>query len=167
MITLSSSKNQLLLNYWETLPVLQKIPCRKDVDPINIAPTILPHIFLCSLQYDPFTVKFRLQGTYINGLLGQDYRGKELNEETFGTSAETVKELYRHVADGRAATAAHQRIKSTTGVEILTEVLYLPLLGETDKVEFILGSIDTLQQNQIDMVGFVSKYWKIENTIGF
>ncbi|MEH6405480.1 MAG: PAS domain-containing protein [Sneathiella sp.] len=165
MNKLSSNKNHKLLRYWEALPKADKIPQRANVDPIDMDPEILPHIFLCSLFHNPFTVRFRLQGTYINGLLGQNYKGKELNEETFGSSAEAIKDLYKHVAEGQGAHAVHESIKSSTGVEILAEVLYLPLLGETGNIEFILGSIDALNLNQIDMVDFVSKYWKIEDSI--
>ncbi|WP_419901270.1 PAS domain-containing protein [Kiloniella sp.] len=166
MDVLSSATNKSLLAYWLKLSEGAGVPQRARFDPINIDPEVLPHIFLCSLGYAPFSVHFRLQGTFITEYLGQAYTGKELNKETFGESADEVKALYKRVADTRHPVVSQELISAANGDEILIEVLHMPLMNKQGKVAFVLGSIDAMGDDYLNKQHFVSHHWVVKSSTG-
>jgi hypothetical protein len=59
-----STRCATLVKYWNTLRGDRPFPGRDDIDPGAIK-SILPHIMLTSIGYDPFRVFYRLVGTEI------------------------------------------------------------------------------------------------------
>ena len=161
---LNSATNKSLLAYWLRLSGEGGVPQREHFDPVDLEPEVLPHIFLCSLGHAPFSVHFRLQGTFITEHLGQNYTGKELNDETFGTAAATVLDLYKQVAYGEHPVVSQELVSAANGDEILIEVLHMPLMNRQGKVAFILGSIDAVGDDYLNKKHFVSHHWSIKST---
>ena len=161
---LSSGINKALFAYWLEIAKGETIPLRNDLDPVNIDPLVLPHIFLCSLGYNPFSVHFRLQGTFITEYLGQTFTGKELSEEIFGAAADNIRDLYKRVADGKNPVVSHELVSSENGDEVSIEVLHLPLSDEIGQISYILGSIDVFDEDYSRAKNFTSKYWIIKDS---
>ncbi|MEH6630425.1 MAG: PAS domain-containing protein [Halopseudomonas aestusnigri] len=164
MDVLSSATNKSLLDYWVRLSGGIGVPQREHFDPIDLDPDALPHIFLCSLGYAPFSVHFRLQGTFITEHLGQAYTGKELNSETFGEAADDVLELYKRVADELHPVVSQELISAANGDKILIEVLHMPLMNKQGKVAFVLGSIDAIGDDYLNKKHFVSHHWVVKSS---
>ncbi len=166
MVKFSGKTTEKLMKYWLDLPGQPNLPNRSDIDPVSIGTKILPHIFLCSVQLDPFEVYFRLQGTFINDLLGQNFKGKKVGPETFGDDADDILELYKRVSEDQRPILSRELIKSAMGTERLIEVIHLPLAGERKdgNVQFILGAIDVLNWDRSQSETFVSRHWVIQTT---
>ncbi|KLN60463.1 hypothetical protein WH96_12110 [Kiloniella spongiae] len=68
-----------LLDYWEALPRVKKLPSRTDIDPQAI-PALLPYCELINVHRDPLDFEYRLVGTLIDEISTQSYTGLRVSE---------------------------------------------------------------------------------------
>ncbi|MBL4906647.1 MAG: PAS domain-containing protein [Sneathiella sp.] len=165
MVGFSGEHTQQLMRHWLDLQKGRNVPKRSDIDPIALGGKLLPHIFLCSVSYHPFTVYYRLQGTFINDRLGQNFKGMKIGPETFGNAAQEISDMYQRVAVDQTPILSHEMILSSAGTERRIEVIHLPLADETGKTGFIVGAIDILNLVQADADTFIPDHWVIQNTV--
>ena len=59
-----SARCATLLKYWNALRGDRAFPARDEIDPAALK-SVLPHIMLTGIEYDPFRVFYRLVGTEI------------------------------------------------------------------------------------------------------
>lgn len=62
------------LAHWRRLAGDRTMPCRKDLDPLDI-PALLPHIMLKDVQHAPLDFRYRLVGTTVRYHSTADYTG--------------------------------------------------------------------------------------------
>jgi hypothetical protein len=67
-----------LFRYWDEKRSGRAMPARRDIDPIEIGPRLLPHLMLCELVERGSRIRFRLVGTLLVKRLGYDPTGKWL-----------------------------------------------------------------------------------------
>ncbi len=67
-----------LFRYWNEKRDGRAIPARRDIDPIEMGPRLLPHLMLCELAERGSRIRFRLVGTLLVKRLGYDPTGKWL-----------------------------------------------------------------------------------------
>jgi hypothetical protein len=90
-----------LLAYWQEKRKGRPLPERRDIDPLEMAPDLLPHLMLCDLFDRGTRVRFRLVGTVVVKRLGFDPTGRYLDREESGFF-ELVAALHRLVYCERA-----------------------------------------------------------------
>jgi hypothetical protein len=56
------------------------MPARRDIDPIEMGPKLLPHLMLCELSDHADRIRFRLVGTFLVKRLGFDPTGHWLSD---------------------------------------------------------------------------------------
>jgi hypothetical protein len=66
-----------LFAYWDRLRAGRIAPAWSEIDPAAIKP-LLPHIIVTEFLDDPFDVRFRLTGTMIVEVYGEDFMGRNL-----------------------------------------------------------------------------------------
>ncbi|MCZ4279940.1 PAS domain-containing protein [Kiloniella laminariae] len=133
-----------LLSYWQSLPLKQDLPLKASFDPLSVPRQIWPQLFLCQLFYEPFSVLIRLQGTYLNDKLHQQFTGKYIDETTFGASASKVLRAYQRAALKRVGYLSQERLCFGEGFGVFLEAIHLPLLDEKGQVSHMLGALERL-----------------------
>jgi hypothetical protein len=61
-----------LFRYWDKKRNGRAMPARRDIDPIEMGPKLLPHLMLCELADRGNRIRFRLVGTFLVKRLGYD-----------------------------------------------------------------------------------------------
>ncbi|WP_282610358.1 PAS domain-containing protein [Pelagibius sp. Alg239-R121] len=83
--------------YWLSLhQALGRFPSRKDLDPVAMGPAALPWMLLVELREDEDGVFFyyRLCGTELANLAGQDVTGKTTRDVIVGGNVQVITEPY-------------------------------------------------------------------------
>lgn len=65
-----------LFRYWDEKRNGRAMPARREIDPIEMGPRLLPHLMLCELAEGGARIRFRLVGTLLVKRLGYDPTGK-------------------------------------------------------------------------------------------
>lgn len=64
-----------LLAYWEQRRAGRIAPSRADIDPLDVPPSVLPHLLLIDVERDPVDFRYRLAGTAADTIHGQSLKG--------------------------------------------------------------------------------------------
>lgn len=83
--------------YWSALRGERACPSRADLDPADI-PKLLPHIGLIDVEPAPLRFRYRLIGTHMNEMFGEDFTGTYLDAAKGGNYASFLHDLYAEAA---------------------------------------------------------------------
>jgi len=127
-----------LLAYWHQKRAGRAMPARADIEPAELKP-MLPHLFMVDVEHEPLRLRYRLVGTALVDVLGQDIKGKYLDEMPL---------LFRTFAAGAYEEVLRTRVpcyKEVSGIAAYFRVAYkrllLPLSTDGQTINIILGSI--------------------------
>lgn len=127
-----------LLAYWHQKRGQRAMPARADIEPAELK-ALLPHIFMVDVEYEPFRLRYRLVGSALVDVLGQDIKGKYLDEMPL---------LFRTFAAGAYEEVLKVRgpcYKEVRGIAAYFRVAYrrllLPLSTDGQTINIILGAI--------------------------
>ena len=126
--------------YWKDLRrVLGRIPGRDDIDPLDLAGEVWPHLILSELTFDPFGVIYRLVGTAVVEIDGADITGMRLDEAVPRRKIDDALADYEQIAEGyaphfRRAYLYDPRLRN----DIALERLHLPLASKGAAVDKVL-----------------------------
>ena len=90
-----------ILSYWRAKKGDRTFPSRADIDPLDFRRE-LPRVMMVEVSYDPLEFRYRVAGTGLFAMHGQDLTGKlarELEPPEFGTL------IHRHYAEAIARRA--------------------------------------------------------------
>lgn len=91
-----------LEGHWNALRGERVMPRRDEVDPVELVPW-LPYVSTVELHYKPFRVRYRVVGTEVARIVGEDFSHRWLDETGWGeTSIALNRLLYERVAESRA-----------------------------------------------------------------
>ncbi len=133
---------QVLHDYWNGLRGDRRMPPRSEFYPEDLPGALLPNILLVEVSHDPLRFYYRVMGSAIATLLGEDWTGKYVDE----IKAVNEKVLQQYI--DTVATAApslysneyHKFDKSVGYKRLLNyERLWLPLSSDDNTVDFLLG----------------------------
>jgi len=87
---------------WNALRAGRAMPRRDEVDPVELVPW-LPYISMMELHYEPFRVRYRVVGTEVAHIVGEDFSNRWLDETGWEeTSIVLNRMLYERAAESRA-----------------------------------------------------------------
>jgi hypothetical protein len=134
----SHPKIRALYAYWLGKRRGRPMPSRPDLDPVEI-PTLLPHVFLVDVPGDGGPLVYRLSGTAVVALMGQDVTGQRVGDGTLPQHRAEVVARYGSVArEGRPF--FHQaRLRDYTNDFADVDRILLPLSGDGVRVNMLLG----------------------------
>ncbi|MBT3371592.1 MAG: PAS domain-containing protein [Rhodospirillaceae bacterium] len=69
-----------LYDCWRQARGPRAMPARADMDPLSMPRQLLPNIFLLEVHQAPQRFRFRLVGTAVVAMLGEDWTGKFVDE---------------------------------------------------------------------------------------
>jgi hypothetical protein len=131
-----------MLEYWTRKRGARSMPSKRDIDPTEIPPKLLPNLQILDVIDDGARFRFRLVGTASVQALGQDYTWKGPEELLSGDRLSLVLEIYRTVCTTKAPVFSRSRYYTTNDRDIFTNRIYLPLSDDGTNVHHILGVLE-------------------------
>ena len=127
--------------HWDDLRGDRPMPRRDEIDPLNFV-SLLSYISIVELHYDPFRVRYRLVGTEVVRIVGEDFSNKWLQETGWGDAAIALNRLlYERVAETKASTFGLSTATWEGKLDNVFEWALFPLSSGEDIVTHVL-SID-------------------------
>jgi hypothetical protein len=127
-----------MYTYWLVKCGERRMPSRKDIEPTEMLPQLLPGICIVDVVVDARRYVYRLVGTAVTEVRGQDPTGKSVVEASFGSSAESLLKSYDQVVATRAPLIDLRHYTNATGRYVTEETVFLPLSDHGEKVDKIL-----------------------------
>jgi hypothetical protein len=127
-----------IYRYWAGKRGERSMPARRDIDPVEMAPVLLPGICIVDVVPDARRYVYRLVGTNDVEVRGYDPTGKSVAEAFFGHSAGETIQLYDRVVDNRAPVLDTTSFRSPDTSFATDETLYLPLSDDAATVNKVL-----------------------------
>ena len=116
-----------LERHWDSLRGDRPMPRRDEIDPVDLS-RWLPYISIMELHYDPFRVRYRVVGTEVARISGEDFSNRWLDETGWPPqSIELNRLLYVKVADSCAPLYGLSTIPFGGREDCVFEWMLLPL----------------------------------------
>ncbi len=127
-----------LYEYWNGKKGDRKMPSRPDICPTEIV-DLLPKIILIDVEYEPQRFRFRLVGTDVVRVMGQDATGKYLDELS---SNSVIHDRLSWLIQHKTTYYVTSQLDWLNRGFQKYNVLGLPLGDEAGKVNMIMYGID-------------------------
>lgn len=117
------------------------IPSRSDIDPmIECDARLLPHLSLLDVLESPIDFRYRVVGTAIVAVEGQDNTGKRLGECGLDGDDGVLRAVYEKVAKEKEPLGYVGTVLWRGTDPLAVEALHLPLTKRGEKADMILGA---------------------------
>jgi hypothetical protein len=141
-----------LYEYWRRKCGNRPMPSRKDLDPAEIPPRLLPCISIVDVVPDERRYVYRLVGTADVQVRGHDPTGKSVGEGFFGPSLEDALSCYDRVVATKAPVLDPVPFTATNGRYATEETMFLPLSDDgitVNKVMVFFAFVDVLDPGSV------------------
>lgn len=115
-----------LLTYWTAKRGHRTLPSRADIDPVDI-PELLQHIGLIDVEAPTRRYRYRLVGSYMQTMFGENYQGRYLDEARHGRYRRFLSGLYSSAVDNRQPMLSEAIFDYGTDRVVTIRRLILPL----------------------------------------
>jgi len=127
-------------SYWDACRGDRHCPSRTDLDPLDI-PQLLPHVGLVDIEDDGHRFRYRVIGTHMNDMLGENFTGRSLDPENRGAYAALLQDLYTDCTLARRPLFSENEVRYPDGRRVTMRRLILPLAADDGApVEMLLFS---------------------------
>ena len=128
-----------LFDYWSGKKAGRDLPSRRDIDPVEIGPEILPHILLTDVLPDG-RLRYRLAGTAVEAVTGESLSGRFIDDLLRPPYRDYILSLYAEVIEKRHALYTESLYPFLgSQPERLTKRLMMPLVSEDDEVTMVMS----------------------------
>ena len=127
-----------LYRYWNRRRGHRRMPDRRDIDPLELGPKLLPHVGLMDIVDGGARVRYRLLGTAIVERWGSDPTGKFMDEVMSGSYSDYIHGLYRELVRARAPVFSESVFRWDVAGFLRARRLYLPLTHHGEEVAIAL-----------------------------
>ncbi|HHN68016.1 MAG TPA: PAS domain-containing protein [Thermopetrobacter sp.] len=132
--------NLALYHYWRALKPAQGLPARAELD-LRKVKELLPWLGLLQRQPDEDAFQWRLTGSGLDALLGDDRSGRAAFSGWPAFERSTLQRRFAHVArDGRPF-AARLKLHNAENWSLHTELLALPVAGGSGGETLVLACL--------------------------
>ena len=130
-------KIQRLFDYWQHGRGDREIPTRADIDPLKI-PDLLPFVFLIDVPADGSPLVYRLVGTAVVSLFGQEMTGQPVGAGALPRYRAGVLQRYRRIIAARRPFFHYAQLRELNNDFTHVKRLILPL-SDGGRVNMLLG----------------------------
>lgn len=131
-----------LFEYWRSKCVDRRFPRRRDIDPLQI-PDLLPNLFLVEVLPEAPWFRYRLTGTHIDKIHGQNITGKSPADIKTPEVARMVEQQYRDAIAARRPLCHKVTLLGPDDIYWHYERLVLPLSEDGAAISmFLCGAAD-------------------------
>lgn len=127
-----------LLDYWLEKRGGRLLPCRRDIDPVDI-PWALSRIWVLDYLPDVRRFRYRLAGEEINAVAGANMRGVFLDETLPADRCEMILGKFMDVVENRSIVHDSGRVYLRDERLATGERIILPLSDDAETVDALLG----------------------------
>ena len=124
--------------YWLRLKRDGDVPARSDFRPAAIVRR-LPMVSLIDVSACKRQFRFRLAGTGLRTVFGEELTGRAVNEFGFGEQSAFWRDIYEGIADDAAPAQGYTKLVWRDRPAVLQAWLRLPLAGADGEISTILG----------------------------
>lgn len=130
-----------LLDYWEAKRGDRPMPDRRDIDPAELPPKLLPHLLLGETLDGGTRWRYRLVGTEIVRRLGFDPTGRYIDDVLGGSYLAYVERLNAEIYRMRCPVYSESLFRWDERRHLFTRRLWLPLTRNgADDVAIVLAA---------------------------
>lgn len=130
-----------VLAYWARKRGSRLMPCKRDIDPVEIPSRLLPHLQIIEVIDAGARFRYRLVGGASVQAHGQDYTGKYPDEMLPDDRVRLVLKIYQTVYRTKSPLFSRSRYYSAKGWSLFANRVYMPLSDDEENVQHILGTI--------------------------
>jgi hypothetical protein len=127
-----------VLTYWAEKRGAQPMPSRRQIDPLELGPTILPHLMLVDVEPGP-RFRYRLFGTVVSEAFGSDPTGQYIDEVMVGPYRDFLLGLYRDLVTMKKPVYSTSIYGTRRDTKMWTQRLMLPLSSDGNAVDMVLA----------------------------
>jgi hypothetical protein len=127
------------LAYWIKKRSARLMPCKRDIDPTEIPPKVLPNLQIIDVIDGGARFRYRLVGTALVDAYGSDFSGKYLDEMFLDTRLNFVQSIYRTVAKSKMPLFSRNKYHTPKNVDLFALRVCMPLSNDDWNVHHILG----------------------------
>ena len=139
-----SKTTKALFHYWTALRGDRQLPRRDEIRPADIH-ALLPEIFILQRQVDG-AVRFRLAGTHVCDLFGQELRDQHFATLWLGEGRQEIADVAGQVMTHCAPMLLSSSGATGAGDRLDVEVLLVPLASPDGKGDRVLGALSPLSR---------------------
>jgi hypothetical protein len=127
-----------VLAYWSGKRGAQPMPSRRQIDPLELGPAILPHLMLVDVEPGP-RFRYRLFGTAVSEAFGTDPTGQYIDAVMVGTYKAFLLGLYSDLLTMKKPVYSTSIYGTQLRTKMWTQRLMLPLSSDGDTVDMVLA----------------------------
>lgn len=132
-----------LYDYWRAKVSGPRLPSRRDISPVDLPPSVLPHLMLLDLERteEGLLIRFRLTGTHVDEALGRNPTGEVVRPSMVVNDRYVayIQALYEELAEtGEPIYSENIFQLAGQSVPMLAKRLSLPLSNGGDTVDMAL-----------------------------
>jgi hypothetical protein len=133
-----------LLGYWQRLKGARSMPRKREFDPIELSPRVLPRLFIVEFLEGAENYRLRLMGTYLRDTCGREFTWRRLvDDEMPGvTRTDTYRFLGVMAKTGEPQYNLGPSWFRFFDTYSLVEQLLLPLSDDNGHLAFAIGAVD-------------------------
>jgi hypothetical protein len=144
MISPQHASLRQLLDYWQRLKRDRSMPHKREFDPVDLPPRVLPRLFLIEFLEGAANYRLRLMGTYLRDTYGREFTGCRLvDDEMPGVTRSMTYQLLGVMArTGEPQYSLGPNRFRFFDTYFLVEQLLLPLADDSGRLAFAIGAVD-------------------------
>jgi hypothetical protein len=144
MISPRHASLRQLLDYWLRLKGDRSRPRKREFDPVDLPPRVLPRLFLIEFLEGAGNYRLRLMGTYLRDTYGREFTWCHLvDEEMPGvTKSDTYQLLGVMARTGEPQYSLGPTRFRFFDTYSLVEQVLLPLADDEGQLGFAIGAVD-------------------------
>jgi hypothetical protein len=127
-----------LLRYWEKKRGTRAMPRRRDIDPLDMPPALLPHLELVELAQG--RLRYRLVGTAIVDAMGRDPTGRFLDQVLAGAHGRFIERVHRAAVSALRPVFGLCWLRRSVGGDLVLRRVVAPLSEDGSVVHMTLAA---------------------------
>ncbi|MBV9552829.1 MAG: PAS domain-containing protein [Alphaproteobacteria bacterium] len=128
-----------VLAYWCEKRGPRAMPRKRDMDPTELAPKLLPNLQIIEVLDGGARFRYRLVGTASVDAYGSDYTGLCPDELFADDRVVFIQDIYRSVCRLQVPLFTQNRYHTPKNVDVFAYRVYMPLSSDGSVVDFIFG----------------------------
>lgn len=133
-----------LFRYWNIIRGKRELPRRDELEPSDIR-MLLPNLFILERDRNA-GISFRLAGTQVCALFGQELRGRQFGMLWLGSQAAKTHRITGQVMTHRVPLVLSAKGRTADAREVDIETLLLPLASSEGESDRVLGALSPLSR---------------------
>jgi hypothetical protein len=130
-----------VLAYWDRKRGARSMPSKRDMDPTEIPPELLPNLQIIDVIDGGTRFRYRLVGTALVQAFGEDYTGKHTDEIFLDERLRFIQEVHGAVCKSKLPLFACNQYQTIRNIDLLANRIFMPLSDDGLDVHHILGVV--------------------------